>query len=167
MIENRKFYRLPSHSRFILGNNQTVYSGKFTNISTGGAFVHILDVTGLQSGDRLKCDFILNESSPVLGAMVQVKRVARGSGNPADLSGLGLAFVDFLGDSKKSLDEYIFDQKRIYEVLGALLMSTEPDMRSMKPLLSRLPIQRAPDLRDLRIFVESTLRAIERVEVKA
>ncbi|MEZ4814200.1 MAG: PilZ domain-containing protein [Bdellovibrionota bacterium] len=166
MIENRKFYRLPSHSRFVLGNENRVYAGKAVNISFGGAFVHLLDVTGIKSGDRMKCDFMLSESGPVLSSMTQVKRVAVGSSNPSDYSGVGVEFVDFTGDSRRIVDEFIFEQKRLYELLGTLLMNTEPDLRSMKPMLSKLPLQRQPDLRDLRVFVESTLRSIQLVENK-
>lgn len=166
MIENRKFYRLPSHSRFLLGNPSKIYSGKAVNISFGGAFVHVLDVSGLKSGDQLKCDFMLQENGPVLTSAVIVKRVAVGSSNPNDLSGVGVEFVDFVGESRKIVDEFIFEQKRLYELLGTLLMNTEPDLRSMKPMLSKLPVQRSPDLRDLRVFVETTLRAIQLVENK-
>lgn len=166
MIENRKFYRLPSQSRFALGNNVRVYTGKAINISFGGAFVHILDVSGFRAGDRLKCDFILQDTGPVLTTIGQVKRIAAGSTNPADYSGVGFEFLEFVGDSRKLIEEFILEQKRLYELLGTLLMNTEPDLRSMKPMLAKLPIQKAPDLRDLRIFVESALRSIQMVESK-
>lgn len=166
MIENRKFYRLPSHARFLLGSPAKIYTGKSINISFGGAFVHVLDISGVKNGDRLKCDFMLHESGPVLSANVIVRRVALGSSNPADYSGLGVEFTDFVGDSRKIVDEFIFEQKRLYELLGTLLMNTEPDLRSMKPMLAKLPVQRSPDLRDLKVFVESTLRAIQMVEDK-
>ncbi len=45
-------------------------------------------------------------------------------------------------------------------------MNSEPDMRSMRPLISKLPVPRMNDIRDLRIFVESTLKAIQMVERK-
>ena len=166
MIENRRYYRLPSHSRFILGNSLKVYSGKSTNISFGGAFVQMLDVGGIKTGDKMKCDFMLQENALILSCNIQVRRLSLGSNNPADLSGVGVEFLEFAPESKRMLEEYIFEQKRLYELLGTLLMNTEPDLRSMKPLLSKLPIQRQPDLRDLRVFVESTLRAIQLVEQK-
>lgn len=167
MIENRKFYRLPSHSRFVLGSQTRVYAGKATNISFGGSFIHMLDVKGIKSGDRLKCDFMLQDNGPVLSCMALVRRVALGSSNPADYSGVGIEFQDYVGDSSRLIDEFLFEQKRLYELLGTLLMNTEPDLRSMKPMLSKLPIQRQSDLRDLRVFVESTLRAIQMVEAKS
>jgi hypothetical protein len=166
MVENRKFYRIPSLGRFVLGNNQKVFTGRSVNISFGGAFIHFLDVSGLKNGDLLKCDFILQESGQVLTTQAEVRRVAYGSVNPSDLSGLGIQFVDLKGDTQKSLFQYILDQKRIYELLGALMMNTEPDLRSIRPLISKLPLQRQLDLRDLRIHVETILRSIQMVEQK-
>ncbi len=166
MIENRKFYRLPSNARFVLGNNRSVFSGKATNMSFGGSFIHLLAFNGIQNGDKLKCDFMLSENSAVLTSMVQVRRVALGSSNPSDYSGLGIEFTEFHADTQTQLEEYLFDQKRIYELLGTLLMNTEPDMRSMRPLISKLPVSKMTDIRDLRLFVESTLKAIQMVERK-
>ena len=166
-IENRKFYRLPSHSRFVLGNPQKLFAGKAVDISFGGAFVHILDVQGVTNGDRMRCDFMLYDNSPILSGIVLVKRVAVGSPNPLDYSGIGVEFSDFSGESKRVLDEYIGNQKRIYEVLGTLLLNTEPDVRSIRPLLAKLPIQRQMELRDLRVFVETTLLSIQMVEMRA
>lgn len=166
-IENRRFYRLPSHSRFVLGNQSKLYSGKAVDISFGGAFIHVLNVEGVQNGDRMRCDFMLYDNSPVLSGIVLVKRVALGSPNPLDYSGIGIEFSDFSGESKRMLEEYIINQKRIYEVLGTLLLNTEPDVRSIRPLLAKLPIQRQMELRDLRVFVETTLLSIQIVEKKA
>jgi hypothetical protein len=166
MIENRRFFRLPSHSTFVLGNTTQVFSGRSTNISLGGAFIHILDVRGVQTGRPMKCDFMLQENGPVLSTKVQIRRVALGSTNPADYSGLGVEFQEFSGDAQKHIEGFILEQKRIYQLLGTLLMNTEPDMRSMKPLISRLPLNKETGLRDLRVFVESALRSIQMMEAK-
>ena len=166
MIENRRYYRLPSQARFVLGNDKRVYSGKSTNISLGGAFVHMLDVTGIQSGDKFKCDFSLFEKSPVITGTVRIKRVAVGSINPSDYMGAGIEFLELSSEARRVLEEYIFEQKGLYEMLGTLLNNTEPDLRSMKPLISKLPIQKQIELRDLRMFVEATLNSIQLVEQK-
>jgi hypothetical protein len=166
MIENRRFFRLPSAARFVLGNDKKVYTGKSTNISFGGSFIHMMDVEGIRTGDRMKCDFILFENAPVLSTIVRVKRVSLGSVNPTDYKGVGVEFEDYSGESKRILEEFVFEQKRLYELLGTLLHNTEPDLRSMKPLLSKLPIQKQVELSDLRMFVESTLLSIQLVEEK-
>lgn len=152
--------------RFVLGNSQKIFTGTALNVSFGGAFVHIFDLEGLKSGDHLKCDFVLQESGHVFTSQVEVRRVAYGSANHFDYSGLGLQFVDLKGDSQKGLFQYILDQKRIYELLGALLMNTEPDLRSIRPLISKLPFARQFDLKGVRDFVETTLRSIQLVEQK-
>ncbi len=166
MVENRKFYRIPNMGRFILGNSQKIYTGTALNVSFGGAFVHIFDLEGLKSGDLLKCDFVLHESGNVLSTQVEVRRVVYGSANHFDYSGLGIQFVDLKGDSQKGLFQYILDQKRIYELLGALMINTEPDLRSIRPLISKLPFNRQFDIRGVRDFVETTLRSIQLVEQK-
>jgi len=166
MFENRKFYRIPSQARFILGNSQKIFTGRCTNFSFGGGFVQLPDLTGLKSGDLLKCDFVLHEGGQVLTAQIEVRRVSQGSADPTDPVGVGISFSELMGASQKELSQFILDQKRIYELLGALLMNTEPDLRSIRPLISKLPLQRQPSLRDLRIFVEATLKAIQLVEQK-
>jgi hypothetical protein len=149
-----------------LGNAQKIFTGNAVNISFGGVFVHIFDLEGLKSGDLLKCDFVLHESGNVLSSQVEVRRVVYGSANHFDYSGLGIQFVDLKGDSQKGLFQYILDQKRIYELLGALMMNTEPDLRSIRPLISKLPFNRQFDIRGVRDFVETTLRSIQMVEEK-
>ena len=152
--------------RFILGSSQKIFTGSALNISFGGAFVHILDLSSFRSGDVLKCDFVLYEGGTVFSSQIQVRRIAHGSANHFDYSGLGLEFVDLKGESQKGLYQYILDQKRTYELLGALLMNTEPDLRSIRPLISKLPFSRQFDLRGVKDFVETTLRAIQMVEQK-
>ena len=152
--------------RFILGNSQNIFTGSALNVSFGGVFVHIFDLGNLKSGDRLKCDFVLHESGQVLSSQVEVRRVVYGSANHFDYSGLGLQFLDLKGESQKGLFQYILDQKRTYELLGALLMNTEPDLRSIRPLISKLPFTRQVDLKGVKDFVETTLRSIQMVEEK-
>jgi hypothetical protein len=41
-----------------------------------GSLFNFFDVTGLKSGDLLKCDFVLQESGQVLNSQVEVRRVA-------------------------------------------------------------------------------------------
>ena len=163
-VENRRSFRLPSNTRFILSNGKAVYTGKATNISLGGAFIHMLNFEGIRNGDKLKCEFMLQENAAIMSANVFVKRVAFGTDNPSDLSGLGLAFTEFFGDTRRELTEFMLDQKRIYELMGTLLTNTEPDLRSIRPLLAKLPVSRLYDLRDLKVFIEGTLRAIQMVE---
>lgn len=152
--------------KFVLGNSQKIFTGTALNVSFGGAFVHSFELEGLKNGDHLKCDFVLQESGHVFSSQVEVRRVAYGSANHFDYSGLGIQFVDLKGDSQKGLFQYILDQKRIYELLGALLMNTEPDLRSIRPLISKLPFARQFDLKGVRDFVETTLRSIQMVEQK-
>ena len=166
MVENRKFYRIPNMGRFVLGNSNKLFTGSALNVSFGGAFVHIFDLSSFKSGDLLKCDFVLYEGGSVFSSQVEVRRVAYGSANHFDYSGLGLQFVDLKDESQKGLYQYILDQKRTYEILGALLINTEPDLRSIRPLISKLPFSRQFDLRALKDFVETTLRSIQMVEQK-
>jgi hypothetical protein len=166
MFENRKFYRIPSLARFVLGGSQKIVTGRCTNISFGGGFIQLLDVGSLKSGDVLKCDFLLQESGQVLTAQAEIRRVSQGSPDPTEPVGIGISFSELIGNSQKELSQFILDQKRVYEILGALLMNTEPDLRSIRPLISKLPLQRQLNLRDLRLFVEATLKAIQLVEQK-
>lgn len=152
--------------KFILGSSQKIFTGTALNVSFGGVFVHVFDLAGLKSGDLLKCDFVLHDGGNVFTSQVEVRRVAYGSANHFDYSGLGLQFIDFKGEAQKGLFQYILDQKRIYELLGALLINTEPDLRSIRPLISKLPFSRQFDLKGVKDFVETTLRSIQLVEQK-
>lgn len=166
LIENRRSYRLPFRNKIILGTNFKIYAGSAVNISVGGLFISISDLSKLSTGEECSCVFQLEENTAPLKLNAVIKRLNRSNSNPNDEPGVGIQFYKNSLEVLKPLREYIQDLRKDYEALSTVLDATEPELRSLLPIVKRLHIHPVENLAELKNNVDQTIMAIEHVEKK-
>lgn len=159
MIENRKNYRLPFRSKYILGNEDRVIAGNTANMSAGGLFVQTL--TPFMRDTKLKCVFLINNNVSPIVTQAVVKRVVATSSNIDEKPGIG---IEFFGAESKDLlrvEQFMEENRRRYELASTLLSSGEPDLNSLQPLLENMHLPNFSDLGETRFYIERILASIE------
>jgi hypothetical protein len=162
MIENRKTYRLPFRGKFVFGTQDEVRTGNCTNISAGGLFVMTLEP--FPRDTRVKCLFLLTPEGPPLSVEGIVKRVVSPSVSLEDTPGIGLNFVDLSEQVSQSLDHFLSETRKSFEITSTLLMAGEPDLASLEPLLEKMHLPPYADFGELKFFIERILKSIELVD---
>ena len=163
MLENRKSYRIPFRGKFVYGDTQSVFTGNALNISAGGIFVSSLNL--LKRETHCQVLFQLRPEEQPICMEALVKRVSQSTADPEHIPGLGFQFIgDDKEDVKDRIESYMVECRKNYEVASTILSAGEPDLRTIKNLLSNLHLPKFQDLGELRQYVERVLRAIELVD---
>jgi len=164
MIENRKAYRLPFRSKFVFGTDDEVRTGNTTNISAGGVYVMTLDPFPRET--QVRCLFMLTPDGPPLCVDGVVKRVVSPSVSLEETPGIGLNFVDINDQIAESMNNFMTETRKDFEIASTLLMAGEPDLASLEPLLEKMHLPPYSDFGELKFFIERILKAIELVDSK-
>jgi len=165
MIENRKAYRLPFRGKFVFGSSDRVSTGSAVNVSAGGIFVTTFDI--LPRDTECRCVFLLDAEEDPIAIDALVKRVVAPSTDPEAVPGMGFSFKDPEAPGARRVLEFMVDSRRNFEVMATILSTGEPDLVSLKPLVTKLHVAPFSDLGELRQYVERILRAVELVDRRA
>jgi len=162
MIENRKNYRLPFRSKFLIGNEDRVITGHATNLSAGGVFV--MTLRPFARDTRVKCVFLIDPNVPPVITQAVIKRVVATSPNVDETPGIGLEFLGQPFKDAERVHEFMENNRQNFELASTLLSSGEPDLVSLEPLLEKMHLPKFNDMGDLRFYVERILSSIELVD---
>ena len=165
MFENRQHYRLPLNRKFIVGKEDGVFAGTCVNISSGGAFVNLLDVSQFKLNDKIKCVFSLKSDSDPITIEADVKRVVAPSPNPENTAGLAIMF-EATEQMTEQLKESVEEMRNQFELISTILEHGEPEIRTLQPILQSLNLRPFMDMGELHQYVERILQSVELVEKK-
>ena len=160
--ENRRSYRLPFRTKFVVGTESRVITGNAINISAGGIFVMTLDPFPRETICR--CVFQLEPRSPPISCESIVKRVIASTGGLEETPGMGMNFTETGNNNLVRIKSFMEENKKNFELASTILSSGEPDLVSLEPLVRQMHLPPHLDLGELRFYVERILRTVELIE---
>ncbi len=165
MIENRRSYRLPFRSKFVFSHAGRVYCGNPKNLSSGGVFVAFFEAANIPRESLCECLFSTSNVDRPIRVQAIVKRVVALDPNPEIVPGLAFNFVEESSPMDLArLRDYMAECRQNFETAATLLMSGEPDIGTLGPLVQSMNLPPQADLGELRREIERTVRAMELVD---
>ncbi|NCN27236.1 hypothetical protein GW915_06630 [bacterium] len=165
MFENRQYYRLPLNRKFVVGKADGVFAGTCVNVSSGGAFINLLDVSAFKQNDKCQCVFSVRADTDPITMEGVIKRVVAPSPNPENTAGIAVQFEE--GEEVlKELRTNVEEMRHQFELVSTILEHGEPEIRTLQPILEKLNLRPFMDMGELHQYVERILQSVEIVEKK-